>query len=358
MAPKKDKENGDGGKVKKDKSKKEKMISSDDAANKGGGGDKDSKKNSKKKNRDEKSDSSDDKKKKKGDSKKKKKKKKSLEEEDVEEDQLLEVPPDQGFLGNMLERYCCCRSAAKVAFEHRQREERERKAVAEEEAKKEEEKAKEVVKGDIPIRELRKHIRNFTKEYEATFWPPFWTSLVDTRVQKAAATRIQTLIRTFLGPVQRRRREMTAFVKYDEFWQLKRKQKLQNKDLQQIAVKTRATFSSSYARNVFNQVVSRKAKYDAVSLLQRAWRGYVGRSISSYFRMLARELRVAKEVPPKSRFSSEIFKRVWGRKRYKPEGGWPGRADFKLVSNVYFALMSLCYVVYITLIVLRYNKIS
>mmetsp|Transcript_18281 Transcript_18281/g.34183 ORF Transcript_18281/g.34183 Transcript_18281/m.34183 type:complete len:879 (+) Transcript_18281:206-2842(+) len=304
----------DSGKEKKGKSKKDKKDKGDkDKKDTGGGSGKKSKKGNK--------GDGDKKKGKKGDKDKAKQRKQ-------DEEELLEAPPDIGVLGRFLERYCCCRSAAKVAFEEKQREERERKAAEEEAARAAEEAAREITRGDIPIRELRKYIREFNKDFEAEFWPPLMQRAVDTRVQHAAATRIQTLVRAFLGPCRRMRLEMTAFSHCDKFWERKRAEKLHAKDLAKIEVATRASFASSYARNTFNAVVSHKARSDAAFLCQRAWRGFVGRSIFKYFMMLARELREKKEKPPKSRFSSEVFQRVWGRKNYQPKGGWPGKADY------------------------------
>ena len=316
---KKKKNKSEGGKEKK--SKKDKNESSGEKKS-------DKKKSDKK----QKSDSDKDGKKK---SKKDKKDKKGKNDKKKDVEELLEAPPDQGFIVNFLERYCCCRSAARIAFEEKQREERERKAAEEEARLAEEEKAKEITRGDIPIKELRKYIREFTKDYESKFWPPFFENEIEKRVRHAAATRIQTMVRAFLGPCRRRRREMTAYAKCDEFWTMKKAQKLHAKDLEKIAIATRASFSSSYARNKFNAIVSRKARSDAAFLIQRAWRGYVGRRIFEYFRMLARELRIKKPKKPKSRFSSEVFKRVWGRKNYEPKGGWPGKADFIEVEHTF-----------------------
>ena len=54
----------------------------------------------------------------------------------------------------------------------------------------------------------------------------------------------------------------------------------------------------------------------------------IGRSISNYLFMLAKQLRVPKPKPPPNRFKLEVFRRIWARKDYVPEGGWPGKADF------------------------------
>eukprot|EP00602_Paraphysomonas_sp_CaronLab_P011458 CAMPEP_0185043294 /NCGR_PEP_ID=MMETSP1103-20130426/42824_1 /TAXON_ID=36769 /ORGANISM="Paraphysomonas bandaiensis, Strain Caron Lab Isolate" /LENGTH=547 /DNA_ID=CAMNT_0027583453 /DNA_START=677 /DNA_END=2321 /DNA_ORIENTATION=+ len=62
--------------------------------------------------------------------------------------------------------------------------------------------------------------------------------------------------------------------------------------------------------------------------IQRAWRGMVGRSIASYFMMLASQLRPKKQRPPPSRFRSDVLRRIWARKSFEPEGGWPGKMDF------------------------------
>lgn len=64
-------------------------------------------------------------------------------------------------------------------------------------------------------------------------------------------------------------------------------------------------------------------------LLYRAWRGMVGRCIAAYFLMLAKQLRIPKPKSPPSRFKAEVFRRIWARKAFVPEGGWPGKADFK-----------------------------
>lgn len=309
------KKSSSGKETKDSKGKKSKGDDAKDSAKNGGGG------SDKKSKKGKKGGDGNKKKGKKGDKDKAKQRKQ-------DEEELLEAPPDIGVVGRFLERYCCCRSAAKVAFEEKQREERERKAAEEEAARAAEEAAREITRGDIPIRELRKYIREFTKDFEAEFWPPLMERAVNTRVQHAAATRIQTLVRAFVGPRRRLRLEMTAFSHCDSFWERKRAEKLHAKDLAKIEVATRASFASSYARNTFNAVVSHKARTDAAFLCQRAWRGFVGRSIFKYFMMLARELREKKEKPPKSRFSSEVFQRVWGRKNYQPKGGWPGRADY------------------------------
>lgn len=147
-------------------------------------------------------------------------------------------------------------------------------------------------------------------------------------MQHAAATRIQTQIRTFLGPCRRRNLEMSAYADCDEFWDRKRSEKLHGKELEKIEIATRASFSAMYARNTFRNIVSKKAQNDAAYLIQRSWRGFVGRSIFKYFVQLARELRIKKPPPPKSRFASEVFTRVWGRKNFAPKKGWPGKKDF------------------------------
>jgi hypothetical protein len=271
----------------------------------------------------------------KGKSKGKGKGKSKEEQASEDEANLLEAPSDThthavlGVMGRLLERYCCCRSAAKIAFEEKQREERERRAAEEEEAARvaQEERERAITRGDIPIKELKKYIREYTKEYEHDFWLSIMDHAVDKRVKHAAATRIQTMVRAFVGPCRRRRLVMTAYSEVDEFWDMKRAEKLHAKDLEKIEIATRASFSLTYTRNAFNAVVSKKARNDGAYLIQRAWRGYVGRSIFRYFIMLARELRIKKEKPPKSRFTSEVFKRVWGRKKYEPKGGWPGKAD-------------------------------
>jgi hypothetical protein len=101
-------------------------------------------------------------------------------------------------------------------------------------------------------------------------------------------------------------------------------------------------FASNFARSTLSKCVSRKARRDAACTIQRydycvcyfpycshrAWRGFVGRSISSYFTLLARMLREKKPKPPPSRFKAETFRRIWARKDFEPTGGWPGKADF------------------------------
>lgn len=267
-----------------------------------------------------------------GDTSKKKKKKKeeqsgAQKDEELDQSAHLEAPPDIGLLARVLERFCCCRSAAKVAFEERQRGERERKAAEEEAARVAAEKARELTRGDIPVRELRRHIRDFAKDFEDGFWPPLMQRAVQSRVQCAAATRIQSCVRRFLGPCRRRRMQMEAFAQCDKFWAGKRAQKLGDKDLQAQRAAARAGFSSAYARDALNAAVRRKARLDAACLVQRVWRGFVGRCIFRYFQQLAREIRERRPKPPKSRFAAEVFQRVWGRKQYVPPGGWPGRAD-------------------------------
>ena len=52
----------------------------------------------------------------------------------------------------------------------------------------------------------------------------------------------------------------------------------------------------------------------AVHPPRRAWRGMVGRSIASYFRMLAKELRIRKTRPPPTRLKADALRRMWARK--------------------------------------------
>lgn len=59
----------------------------------------------------------------------------------------------------------------------------------------------------------------------------------------------------------------------------------------------------------------------------RWWRGFVGRSIFSYYVMLSKALKVRKPKKYPSRLTLETFRRVWARRDYMPLDGWPGRAD-------------------------------
>ncbi len=59
----------------------------------------------------------------------------------------------------------------------------------------------------------------------------------------------------------------------------------------------------------------------------RFWRGYVGRSIYAYYLMLSKQLRLKKEKVIPNRIKPETFRRIWARKNFLPDGGWPGKAD-------------------------------
>jgi hypothetical protein len=211
-------------------------------------------------------------------------------------------------------------------------------------------------------------IKKFVRKWEGKFWPQFWKEHRELLLRREAATRIQAIIRGYLGRRYYERQYQRALSVMNDFWRRKRELKLLEKEKQKITKVVRGKVSSPtpwlssspsflhvclclslsdgvttrkryFGKRCFEKSSSGWCRYDPTvrsslpstphSLTPRAWRGLVGRSIASYFLMLAKQLRLNKPAAPPSRFKSEVFRRIWARKKFVPTGGWPGKADFK-----------------------------
>lgn len=83
-------------------------------------------------------------------------------------------------------------------------------------------------------------IKKFVKKWEKKFWPNFWVYHANNLLRREAAIKIQTMIRRFLGKVYYRRKYLQALLEMNDFWNMKREQRLLEKEKLRIAKETRA----------------------------------------------------------------------------------------------------------------------
>lgn len=89
-------------------------------------------------------------------------------------------------------------------------------------------------------------IKKFVRKWEKGFWPKFWIHHANNLLKKKSAIKIQTMIRGFLGRVYYKRRLLYAINEMNEFWRLKREQKLLEKEKLRIAKETRHKVNSLF----------------------------------------------------------------------------------------------------------------
>jgi hypothetical protein len=82
-------------------------------------------------------------------------------------------------------------------------------------------------------------IKSVVRKWEGKFWPKFWKDYKKKLLRIAAATKIQAIIRGFLGRRYYERQLQRALFDMNEFWNRKRELKLLEKEKQRIAKEVR-----------------------------------------------------------------------------------------------------------------------
>lgn len=82
-------------------------------------------------------------------------------------------------------------------------------------------------------------IRKFVQKWEGKFWKKFWKDHEKNLLKQLAATKIQAIIRGYLGRRKYERQYAHAIYEMNEFWRRKRELKLLEKEKQRIAKEVR-----------------------------------------------------------------------------------------------------------------------
>lgn len=83
-------------------------------------------------------------------------------------------------------------------------------------------------------------IKKFIKKWEKNFWIKFWIEHSNNLLKKQSAIKIQKIIRIYLSKIYYKRKLNQAINEMNNFWKLKREQKLLEKEKLRIAKETRA----------------------------------------------------------------------------------------------------------------------
>ena len=135
-----------------------------------------------------------------------------------------------------------------------------------------------------------------------------------------AAIIIQSLIRQFLAKVHAKKMwndAMDAASAYwENYWHM-RWLANQNRSLNKNA---RQKFIANFVNNVFSEGALLYAlKSEASTIIQKYYRGYLVRRL----KLLNKKPKKWKKRLVTSRFSVDVYRRMWGRSLYEPVGGWP-----------------------------------
>jgi hypothetical protein len=92
-----------------------------------------------------------------------------------------------------------------------------------------------------PKKEISNHIliKKFVQKWEEKFWPKIWKNYSNNCLKRQAATKIQAIIRGYLGKLAYKRQYLYAINDMNEFWKRKHELRLLEKEKQRIAKLTR-----------------------------------------------------------------------------------------------------------------------
>jgi hypothetical protein len=93
-------------------------------------------------------------------------------------------------------------------------------------------------------------VKGVVRKWEGKFWPKFWKDYSKKLLRAAAATKIQAMIRGYLGRRYYERQLRRALADMNEFWDRKRELKLLEKEKQRIAKEVRGKVSDSSLRHM------------------------------------------------------------------------------------------------------------
>lgn len=82
-------------------------------------------------------------------------------------------------------------------------------------------------------------IKKFVQKWEGKFWNKFWKNHGNSLLKRLAATKIQAIVRGYLGRRRYERQYARATYEMNEFWRRKRELKLLEKEKQRIAKEVR-----------------------------------------------------------------------------------------------------------------------
>jgi AAA+ ATPase superfamily predicted ATPase len=83
-------------------------------------------------------------------------------------------------------------------------------------------------------------IRKFVQKWEGKFWPKFWEQYASNQLRCASATQVQRIIRGYLGRRRFEKEYARALEELDAFWEMKRRNRLWEKEKKRIERETRA----------------------------------------------------------------------------------------------------------------------
>lgn len=143
------------------------------------------------------------------------------------------------------------------------------------------------------------------------------------RLKLAAVLLIQRVGRGFLGRLKRKREWTAAVNDGKKYWEDYLHKLWWEEEKRRIAKRVRAQISEALVNRVVKQVVRDFVELWAAVTIQRVWRGYWVRA-HPIIKVIPKKFI---KQPLRRRYNHDTLRRVWTRRHYQPEGGWPGRAD-------------------------------
>ena len=144
------------------------------------------------------------------------------------------------------------------------------------------------------------------------------------RIRNKAALVIQTNYRYHYASVLAKRKWFEAMeatrLYWERYWHLRWLAK-QDGLMRQDAIS--GVIGGFVGRSIAEGGLMFALKSGASTVIQKMFRGYLIRRLD----ILNRPTKKWKKRVVPSRFSIDVYRRIWGRSVYEPQGGWPGRHD-------------------------------
>ena len=133
---------------------------------------------------------------------------------------------------------------------------------------------------------------------------------------KAVLT-IQSTIRMFLGKCKRKVAYHEALGDLEEWLEEKNKWLAYEGKRRGAIITARKGFILKYINALFSGAVAFFTETDAVLTIQRLWRGHSSRMKYPFIKKI--KIKLIKYEP---RYGPEVYRRLWARRHFEPEGGW------------------------------------
>lgn len=172
-------------------------------------------------------------------------------------------------------------------------------------------------------------VKDFVIDWEGNFWPDLIVPYALIVAKNRAATKIQRIIRGFLGRKRTEKLWHEAICEFSDFWVQKKRERENERALKRKLEEERRKFAENTVKKTIKRVYDSQVHIEAVTHIQSAWRGFVTRKLMTYIQSLKkmRSPYKIKKVERKSRINENVKRYIWARRAFAPAGGWPGKAD-------------------------------